>query len=233
MHCEGLLFFIKASTAQKGASKDVALKDNTNEMINKHVLQAKPDKLWTSFNQICCNIQAIFEHYGINSSDLNMQQLLQMVGKYKHEDKVQIQVMRDKSGDIAGNVENELTVRLESRMGVKFKTCRNESEIEPTKPLLVLCVAGTRIGSDATYSIQDIAREYYRNTALLIIHNKEEHSLPVKSSSDVLTDQKFEDLGGIFDFGYSKDMGIYGCKMNNRSFDDLTLFITRHAAEKG
>ncbi|XP_053391776.1 uncharacterized protein LOC128554530 [Mercenaria mercenaria] len=118
-HCEVIMYFTKALTAQKGASKDVVLKDNTHEMF-----QAKPVKLWTSFNEICCNIQTISEHYGFNPSHLNIQQLLEMVEKYKLEDKVQIQVMHDKSGDVARKVENELTVRLQCRMGVKFKTCR-------------------------------------------------------------------------------------------------------------
>lgn len=71
-----------------------------------------------------------------------------------------------------------------------------------------------------------------KKTAIIIIHLKVEHALPVQPSDRVLTNKEFGSLGGIYDIGYMPETGIYECHLNDSNLISIVNFIYRAGQNK-
>ncbi|XP_053404315.1 uncharacterized protein LOC123537188 [Mercenaria mercenaria] len=107
-----------------------------------------------------------------------------------------------------------------------FVKCNELKDIDWKKMLIVLCIISSRVATDAAYAINDIKNP--ANTVLMLIHNKESHALPKLTSSFVLTDQEFQNLGGVFDLAFFERRGIYQCEMNDIALDKVCTFIKKN-----
>ncbi|XP_060598663.1 uncharacterized protein LOC132752366 [Ruditapes philippinarum] len=147
------------------------------------------------------------------------------------QDSVQIapvQLFCQKRNDQVGFVIQEIVAQLNAKgkFGAKklaFITCENSTDILPTLPLLVLCINASRIGTDAAKSIEGITKP--QNSALIVLHYKDEHALPEQSSDRVLGEPEFKSLAGIFDIGFQSGKGIYNCDRNTNAVTGLVQFI--------
>ncbi|XP_060590936.1 uncharacterized protein LOC132745936 [Ruditapes philippinarum] len=139
-----------------------------------------------------------------------------------------VQLFCQKRNDQVGFVIQEIVAQLNAKgkFGAKklaFITCENSTDILPALPLLVLCINASRIGTDAAKSIEGITKP--QNSALIVLHYKDEHALPEQSSDRVLGEPEFKSLAGIFDIGFQSGKGIYNCDRNTNAVTGLVQFI--------
>ncbi|XP_053389409.1 uncharacterized protein LOC123537540 [Mercenaria mercenaria] len=147
---------------------------------------------------------------------------------------VPVQLYCQKRSDQMGLALQEIMTQLSGKeifgnTKVAFIVCEQSTDIQPNLPLLALCFNASRIGTDATNAIQGIKKS--ENTALLILHHKDEHALPNQSSERVLADPEFKSLGGIFDIAFLAGKGIYLCERNTLAIVGITTFLTKVLAE--
>lgn len=157
--------------------------------------------------------------------DSNLKLLEQLTRKTEN---VQVQIFMQRKVDLLSLIESDL-LRLISKHPMfenkELKIVRPEcpDEITGNHPTLVLCLHGSRLGTDAKSEVQNIREP--GKTALLIFHYKDEHALPSQTSDGILTAAEFKALGGIFDLAFLKEKGIYDCNMNNFAASNIIKFI--------
>lgn len=143
-------------------------------------------------------------------------------------DTIPVQIFCRKKGDLTAKLAELLKDKFKGQTsGVTITTPETVDEIQDNQRLLVVCMHGSRLGTDTgteTQGIKDLGR-----TALLIFHHKDLHALPNQASARVLTETSFKELGGIFDFAFLTDKGIYECGMNTESTNGLVSFISKTA----
>ena len=72
-----------------------------------------------------------------------------------------VQLYRQTRGDLITNVENKLEALLKEYMNtndneVEFIKCENSNHIQADKPLLLLCINASRLGTDVSTLLQGI-----------------------------------------------------------------------------
>ena len=78
---------------------------------------------------------------------------------------VPVQLFYHRKDDLMTLVVNELSSMLRTQMQTKgiqlnIVGCDNTSNIEPDKPILVLCINSSRLGTDATTAIEGVQSKY-------------------------------------------------------------------------
>lgn len=145
-----------------------------------------------------------------------------------------VQIYHQRRGSLIGLVVEELLNRLKEHLSQDNKDlevirCETSDDIQPGKPLLVLCMSTSRLGTDAKTAIQGIPE--LRHSALLIFHHKDQHALPSQLSERILADSEFRSLRGIFDLAYLTGKGMYACDMNSRAITGITELVCKVSEE--
>ncbi|XP_060598655.1 uncharacterized protein LOC132752361 [Ruditapes philippinarum] len=148
---------------------------------------------------------------------------------------VPVQLFYQRKDDLMALVVNELSSMLDTQMQTKgmhleIIRCENIANIQPDKPILVLCINSSRLGTDASTAIEGVQRS--ECTALLIFHHKNIHALPNQPSDRMLTSSEFKQLGCIVDLAFLTGKGIYTCDMNNVALSYIEGFLQRNCPAK-
>ncbi|XP_060598676.1 uncharacterized protein LOC132752375 [Ruditapes philippinarum] len=167
----------------------------------------------------------------------NARMLLQ---KENEEIKLELEILKKKSAyevqlfcqtetGLIKTIEEKLMTELRSRLNnkgkeVKFVKCQDTSNVEADKPLLLLCINASRLGTDASTLVKKF-KVSSKKMAVLVCHHKDEHALPAQSSDRVLSGPEFKGIGGIYDVAFHVDKGIYPCEMNENNIANVIKFI--------
>ncbi|XP_053389399.1 myosin-11-like [Mercenaria mercenaria] len=148
---------------------------------------------------------------------------------------VPVQLFYQRKDELMTLVVKELSLMMDTQMQTKniqleIVKCENISRIQPDKPILVLCINSSRLGTDASTAIEGVHKS--GRTALLIFHHKNIHALPNQPSDRMLTSSEFKQLGGIIDLAFLTGKGIYPCDMNNLAVSCIESFIQRNVSGK-
>lgn len=95
--------------------------------------------------------------------------------------------------------------------------------IPANKPLIVLCINASRLGTDVEQALQQVTCS--RSVTVAVIHHKEYHALPPQASEKLLHSEKIRELYAVVDIAFLTNKGMYTCDMNNKSLEKLTNFI--------
>lgn len=95
--------------------------------------------------------------------------------------------------------------------------------IPANKPLIVLCINASRLGTDVEQALQQVTCS--RSVTVAVIHHKEFHALPPQASEKLLHSEKIRELYAVVDIAFLTNKGMYTCDMNNKSLEKLTNFI--------
>ncbi|XP_060598657.1 uncharacterized protein LOC132752363 [Ruditapes philippinarum] len=144
---------------------------------------------------------------------------------------VPVQLFYQRKDALMALVVNELSSMLDAqmeKMGMHLDIirCENISNIQPDKPILVLCINSSNLGTDATSAIDGVEKS--ERTALLIFHHKNIHALPNQPTDRMLTSSEFKQLGCIVDLAFLTGKGIYTCDMNNVALSYIEGFLQRN-----
>lgn len=65
-----------------------------------------------------------------------------------------------------GHIEEELRTKLNDSLSLNNRElevvrCETTAEIQPDKPLLVMCISTSRLGTDANSAIHGVSSNYY------------------------------------------------------------------------
>ncbi|XP_053389396.1 serologically defined colon cancer antigen 8 homolog [Mercenaria mercenaria] len=153
----------------------------------------------------------------------------QTLEKLKNRAFIQVQLYSQTSGDLITAIEEELMALLKSRMNnnnneLEFIKCVSPNNIQADKPLLLLCINASRLGTDVSNVLQGI--HITSKMAVLVFHHKDVHALPSQASDRVLSGPQFRGIGGIFDMAFLSGKGIYSSEMNDNSIINVMNFIS-------
>ncbi|XP_060598698.1 filamin-A-interacting protein 1-like [Ruditapes philippinarum] len=132
----------------------------------------------------------------------------QEIERFKAIKTVQIQLFHGSKIPLISKVENELTAYLKKEMEnvvtkLEFVERESDTDVDPDKTLLIVCINASRLGTDAITAIKTL--NVTSKMALLVFHHKDwQCTSKPRPVQHVLTDTSFNvRLGGIFDFGFS------------------------------
>ncbi|XP_060598696.1 uncharacterized protein LOC132752392 [Ruditapes philippinarum] len=170
---------------------------------------------------------AILEETNKVESDMNKNSVSKPLAikrrgsKHKTSVPATIQIICKQDGKLMNDIQTVLETTLRSKLGaVNFISLNDISKIDDKKMLIILCIAATRIASDAASAMQDIKNP--ANAALVIIDVDEAHEL---SNTHNLTGDAFKNLRGIFGLSFMKSNGSFpNCDMNDKSINGLCSF---------
>ncbi|XP_045210297.2 uncharacterized protein LOC123561762 [Mercenaria mercenaria] len=100
------------------------------------------------------------------------------------------------------------------------------SEIDINKPILILCQRRSRLLPDVDYSREHFIDFDGVRVAIVVIHCKEEHSLPTTSSQLAVSGEEQYKNVWFIDVAFTKELKFYECKMNTEAVMKLENFLT-------
>nr|XP_022332205.1 uncharacterized protein LOC111129943 [Crassostrea virginica] len=130
---------------------------------------------------------------------------------------------------ISSAVRSELEKILSGHMeatrdkGLAIQFTQDPQSVPPNKPLIVLCINASRLGTDVEQALQNVT--CCQSVTVVVIHHKELHALPPQASEKLLHSDKVQSLYAVVDIAFLTHKGMYPCDMNNKSLDRLTEFI--------
>lgn len=106
---------------------------------------------------------------------------------------------------------------------LKIVPLQDPKSVPANKPLIVLCINASRLGTDVEQALQQVTCS--RSVTVAVIHHKEFHALPPQASEKLLHSEKIRELYAVVDIAFLTNKGMYACDMNNKSLEKLTNFI--------
>lgn len=147
----------------------------------------------------------------------------------KEKNKYKVQLFSKHGGELMTaflkDLENAIRAQNNKDTGYEVIHCLKESHIQSDVPRLLTC-----FGASVSQSIRNALKgiPVTEKTAVVIVHLKAEHALPLQPTDRTISVNDFGPLGGIYDIGYTKDKGMYRCRMNENNLISIINFITRN-----
>ncbi|XP_065944194.1 uncharacterized protein [Magallana gigas] len=129
------------------------------------------------------------------------------------------------SNAVRSELQSILSQHVEATRDKKLKIVPLEDpkSVPANKPLIVLCINASRLGTDVEQALQQVTCS--RSVTVAVIHHKEFHALPPQASEKLLHSEKIRELYAVVDIAFLTNKGMYTCDMNNKSLEKLTNFI--------
>lgn len=101
---------------------------------------------------------------------------------------VQVQFLSRHESDVMKSARDELATTLTQRINdfeLEIVKCMKATEIQPDKPLILLCIGTHAVAQDIRNTVKGI--EVSKKSAVVVVHLKAEHALPVHPRDRILT----------------------------------------------
>lgn len=197
--------------------------ENENKLLHCEVARLNRDLDKCKDYHVIKNERDRLQHENIRlSSELAML-------KQRKQKTVTVQMFSAVNQKLCQIVESELFSMLATHLetmnvNIQKEPCLHPQDHHDDVPLIVLCVNASRLGTDVTQALSNVA--YNSSVAVAILHHKEFHALPSQASEKLLIGQDYKKLGLIVDIAFLTTKGMYPCEMNNRSIERLCQFIS-------
>lgn len=144
---------------------------------------------------------------------------------------IQVQIYKFNTGHLK-NAEDQLCDRIKKKLEKQDKTKLEfirgvtKDYINPDAPLLLLSFCSSNpneVKKAAENTIDGL--KLTPKMALLIVRYQHTRDVPAMLSFQILSENKYGRLGGIFDFLYSEEEKLFNCPINKTSIDSVVEFI--------